>query len=452
MIEKMPLALCVGSVDDRAHSPAVRLHNLRLPTGEDFPVLYWRAGCQTRLPTRYAFHLRRKGIAESTLRRVMLRLAELYSLWSSRHSEDLDERLTDSFPVASMMNELLSDSSLSGIEGALRNERITYWGHFLMWASDPRRWCYVRPDSDFASAHRREERLVEAEDVVAALLDEKTHLGGRRRVNEALHPDELEALEAVLLHGAQAEANMYSGNARETMRMVAQTTARRDWLLYAAQRYLGVRVGEALKICEEDLPLPELVQERFIRRQLGRNLILRVRRRASDPSDPRRRGAVKRANRTVAIAEALADQFWHYRDLLPVDVRSETKYVFVSERCRPLSISRAEEIAQRTARNASKWFERKYPNRTHTLADFRWHRLRHTRAHEAVKLFFPDGKSSPDRLKQFLDYFGWSTEQSAWPYIATLDSAAAEAMLHADDARLRVASQSSGLHELSHAD
>jgi hypothetical protein len=56
------------------------VHNLRLPTGEDFPLLCWTDGCQVRLATRFAFQLRQKSVAESTLHRAMLRLCELYSL------------------------------------------------------------------------------------------------------------------------------------------------------------------------------------------------------------------------------------------------------------------------------------------------------------------------------------------------------------------------------------
>ena len=97
----------------------------------------------------------------------------------------------------------------------------------------------------------------------------------------------------------------------------------------------------------------------------------------------------------------------------------------------PLSLSRAEGIASQIQRA----IRRDYP----ALRDFsfKWHRLRATRAVEAISEFFPDGCRTEGRELAFLAYFGWASPSSAEPYLKSLVNARKEASFARQQQRRR---------------
>ena len=371
----------------------------------------------------------------------MLRIGELYSAWMHEWAEDLDDRFQDGpMPDDDDVGQLIrSPHFIRNTSGALRNARIATWGRFILWAGTVRNWCHVHRESPEYAREARAKRKQSAEEIWHALNEQRESLALCTRQNASLRVDELEAIEDYLLAQVRSARSKPRSNSSPGGKWACDHVAIRNWLLYGFQRYAGLRVGEVLKLRQQDLT--EQSQECALDELLaGRERsYLAIRRRPADPDDPRRRGAVKRENRTIPVSTTLASQAWRYRDLFTEVVRDTVPYLLVSERNRPLSMSRAEQIAQDVSRGATAHFARMYPGRSHTLTEFRWHRLRHTRATEVVPIFFPNGRSSPEQLVRFLAYFGWNSERSAWPYLTGLDSSAAEEMLRIDEARLRQA-------------
>jgi hypothetical protein len=113
------------------------------------------------------------------------------------------------------------------------------------------------------------------------------------------------------------------------------------------------------------------------------------------------------------MPESLLDDLRTY-----IDRRStagvETPYLFVLEAGHPLSIERTDNIIQQIGRYASAVYEELHPGVTHTLGQLGWHRLRHTRAREQLPIFLDAG---PTGLREFLEYFGWASIESADPYV-----------------------------------
>lgn len=374
--------------------------------GERLPVLiHLESGIPARLALRYALEQRDRG-SSPRLEARLRRIGALYDWYASRLTLDLDALfLAGEAPriqhlkraVADFRRgDLLPDFKRPQVAARTLNACIRAWLDFLAFGMFPDLWRTGHHNDDDVHARQgRRDNLAEITEALQALrLPEPEFVS-----HEPLIPDDLRLLEIALFGPSSC---------------FAAQALQRNRLIYRLIRFTGVRGGEALKIMLADLPPLESAGAVIERRLLQRARYLKIVRRPDDPEDPRLREArVKRGDRDIPIPDDLAEDLWEYaKGRGP----SASPYLFVSSNdpAKPLSFSRLEDIAHQLSVAATKLAP------TGRTVHLNWHRLRTTRAVEAVPEFFPGGKETHANTREFLHYFGWQTPDSAEPYLKSL--------------------------------
>jgi integrase len=304
---------------------------------------------------------------------------------------------------------VIQPAGLGGARVAVRNvgahnRRVRAWKDFLIWALEPKNWrSGTHPEEDPARRSARRDTRFDLE----LFFDEARQHEGTAGRRSGLTAKELEAIELAI--GPNEQGEFPHARFAPSLRL-------RNWAMFGTARWGGLRRGEILKLQVGDIPL------RVANRNTGQMNYerheIQVVRRPDDPADPRvaRTPQVKRGGRAVVLPESLLDDLQIYLRQR-AQIGAETPYLFVSETGQPLSIERADDIIRQIGRYASVVFEARYPGATHSLGRLNWHRLRHTRAQELLPVFIDAGATG---LREFLEYFGWASMESADAYVRDL--------------------------------
>lgn len=421
---------------DRLVPGSHEVHLHRAPSGERLWLLIDGAtGWPPSIALRFALYERDHG-SSARLRQLMRRLAELYDWVRHVENDDLESQAYLGEGVRlDQVTRAIRDLDVSAADGAqisirarLRNERCWAWGTFLEFLHRPALW---RTGTGVRDSHALRDELRQD---LALLRDElekcRVPLPDSKR-REGLLPDELEAIESVLIP--------------ESVFCPFRTdTLQRNSAMYRYARWGGVRLGELLKAKCEDLPRSEEPGDRFVRTLQGLPQHVRVMRRPDDPDDPREREpSVKRHDREVELPEQTIESLLQYATSSAP--RRKSQYLFLTDNfARPLSQSRSDKIIRQLGAAAARAYADAHGEHArHSLLKLTWHRLRHTRVLELLPVFFPDMEFDPrseysrHQLDSFLHYFGWAHPDSAYPYIQTLIAAAGHKKLARHYATLR---------------
>lgn len=404
--------------------------------GERFPVLVrTESGEPMTLALRYSLeHRYVDGSGE--LERRLKSLAWLYE-WYDRHGHmtgsDLEARIRSpdfvsdaelrlamvyadtGGHVASLPTPTQTIATTTIMRPALHNTRMRHWSHFLEWALLPKSWRTgsVRRESGTERAAR--ESVAEEMGLFFDAAQRVTPKYGNRR---GFKEFEDAVLHDLLVPEGELVWRPLHDSVGEPLFLFGETTRLRNYLLFALMRGLGLRRGEVLKLRIEDLPRPVGRDPGTQEVRWSQDQSLWVRRREDDKADEGRRiePKVKRADRPVPIQADLLSDLWTYIESpAPWGRAAVTNpYLFVTDRGRPLSLSATDDIKQQIRFEASAECARRWPGRMHSLDQFTWHRLRHTRAREVYR----EMKDAFEGWQEtFRMLFGWSSMTSAAPYI-----------------------------------
>jgi integrase len=396
-----------------------------LPTGERFPILIKSiTGVPPTFALRYALTRRSRGGA-ARLHSLLRGLADLYEWCEAIAKVDLDGLLLSGHTLGEdllirALNDVgrVGNSCIAGVTEPAgldvsrvavsnvyaHNRRVRAWRDFLIWALEPKNWSSgSHPEEEPSRRAARRDKRFDLE----LFFDDARRQEGTTGRRSGLTAKEVEAIELAIGPNEQGEFPRAGFN--HALRL-------RNWVMFEVARWGGLRRGEILKLQIGDIPRKvrdhdtgEMVYERYD---------IEVVRRPDDPDDPRiaRTPLVKRGSRAVVLPESLLDDLRMYiEQRATADV--ETPCLFVSETGQPLSIERTDDIIHQIGRYAGAVYEALHPGATHSLGKLSWHRLRHTRARELLPIFLDAG---PTGLREFLEYFGWASIESADPYVRDL--------------------------------
>lgn len=390
---------------------------LRLDSGERLPILIDRnTGIPPVLPLRWVLKGRHRK-ASSTWAAYLRRIAELYE-WYSRQGVDFDELIMSGEPLdLGTVGFALEDvdrglapeiaghirPQRSGFEPApirnarMYNRRLYVWVAFVKWALRRENW-----QSGRRRAPTPEERAarIDFQELLDEFIDDERQPEGTGNQRLGLTDRELSAIEAVI-------APDPAGRFRDDV--FSAETLPRLWAMYLLARWGGLRIGEILNMHVEDVPTVESGSNR-----------LAVRRRPDDEDDPRLiLPAVKRRDRLVPVPFDVIKHLQRYIAHRRGNSRWPDLLLSTTEDL-PLSSSRASDQARQLRGYSAAEYELMYPGESHTLGQFTWHRLRHTRALELLPVLVNLDDPQRAGLQEFLDVFGWARESSADPYILEL--------------------------------
>lgn len=390
----------------------IQLHTIVMSSGERLPVLTDESGVPLHFPLVFSIRDRQRG-GVARLKQRLRRIRDLY-LAFRRLSIDLDQailnRNLDLQSIETALFWLEEEHEDSSSSPGLRNRRIMAWSDFLAWAIETSHWT-LRTNPLHADKER------DAAGRLRIMLEDHQLPVSVSREVHPLATREVEVLNDVLGPGTSG------GYERSPF---GAETAERAWILYLLLRWGGLRLGEALKLKLEDLPPRETEAEAILREIENSALAIHVRRRIDDVSDTRvNEPSVKRLSRRVPLPDALVQLLWKQLDRAPT---ADSYLIRTDDRVRPLSYSQASKLTYEIRKAAIVLFEERYPGDPHTLAQFRWHRLRHTRAVEMLPRYFPDGHIDPVRQRRFCDAFGWARLETAEPYLRLLHRQEGEAI------------------------
>lgn len=398
-------------------------------TGERLPILVdCSTGIPPRIPLRYSFDQRNRG-GSARLEGRLRRIGDLYEWHSRARLADLDQILLnrERVPFQHLSRAVADFKSGSRSLGARKpaapatiNACITAWRDFLTYAALGDNWqSGAHPPETPTARDDRHAYVFE----MSALLNEKREDTPEPTSHLPLAPHELDAVAQTLYDDSRP---IFDRAGRERNRLLWRTIDRS-----------GARIGEGLKIKIEDLPPEETRGERSIRTLQGRARYVKIVRRPDDPDDSRVREArVKRGDRLIALPDDLFDDLIEYSKKRRA---GSSKYLFIStaDDSNSLSISRAEDIIRTIGKAAHRRCLELYPQRPSTLDRLCWHRLRTTRAIEALAEFFPDNLITEHAQSAYLEYFGWSSPDSAEPYLRSVRAARAAEHIEASRRALR---------------
>ena len=382
------------------------------PTGEVLStVVRCLSGEPQVLAMRFALHERVRG-SSGRLRALMMRIAELYDAFekvsgSARLEPALGQGNLTSWQIAraSAYAERNSAKQSTGtIERAARggrrsgsasarrvNRRLTAWRKFIKWGMNDAGWRFAPTFRSREEARARGQLRNE----ILELLDAARFPEPSSNSVRSLDDFELSCIE-------DAFAGIASVPFPERAGVLWRTS-----LIYKLARWGGLRIGEILTLYVSDLADSR-----------GQRPGVTVTRRPGNLRDPRGVYApsVKRYGRRVTLPLDVVDE-------LSAFVRSgrfgsRSPFMFVSQAGVPLSVTSAYDAVHHIRAHAIRCFEERHPSIKHSLGTFSWHRLRHRRAEELLDVFFPLDKRAPKGGEdEFLAFFGWSSRDSATPYI-----------------------------------
>ena len=343
---------------------------------------------------------------------MLRRIGELYSL-IAESDDDPDEFFASnewrSWAFVPRLLRVLESRERTDVDesrpsAGLRNSRCSAWEQFLEFMMIQDNWTTKPPWLISRSALADE--LLAMRVLFKDLRMPQPHSDNHLPLTKL----ELEAIEGVL--SSHRPDYPFHDSARE-----------RNLLIYSLLRWGGLRMGEALNITYDDLPATETPSARIIRELSEECRSISVTRRPDDPLDSRIREArVKRRNHAVWFPDDVLSGIENFVNTVR-SRGSKSRYIIqtTDKSLAPLSQSRAEKIVKTLGGAAAREFERRNPELPHTLLSLCAHRFRATRATELMEVFFPDPTRQTDAQKEeFCEFFGWTTFDSAAPYISML--------------------------------
>lgn len=293
----------------------------------------------------------------------------------------------------------------------LNNRRLWAWRHFLGWITDRRKWS---DDKGTPSMHERRLWREQLIDVQEFCDDPDNHQRAGHTVHHApLSQEELATIAEAIAPDADGAFPA----------VFTPATRLRNWCMYAAGRWGGLRRGEILKLKVRDIPAPIAGRGTPAAPWVFAVSEIAVVRRPDDHLDSRvtDEPSVKRGGRAVALPDDVLGDLHRYAisahgdDLTLSHVAD--RYLFVTDDGRPLSVGRADDVIEQIGGYASDAWTREYNAGLHTLGGLTWHRLRATRATELLPEFEVSGANG---VMEFCAYFGWVSMMSARPYLIEL--------------------------------
>jgi hypothetical protein len=339
----------------------------------------------------------------------MRRISALYNWYASRLGVDFEQMVAaGSRPQIQHIRRALHDFRNKSLGSSARkvasqlsppviNDCIATWRAFIGFAVLSDNWRSGKhPLEDETARTKRRDFLRE----LSFNLEQLRVPEAPSNSHEPFSPEELLALESGLIEGGS--------------KIFSPATRQRNVMMYRVIRASGIRISELLKLKHDHLPAAETRSQRLLRELSQSPLAIAILRQPDDPSDPRlMEPNVKRGDRSVELPDLLMREFTGFAHSVRVQ-----SHEFIFRRhdhdISPLSLSGAEGIAAQIQHAIG----RDYPNLNNFK--FNWHRLRATRAVEAVQEFFPDGTRTEGRVQAFLAYFGWASLDSAEPYLKSL--------------------------------
>lgn len=422
----------------------------RMPSGEHLPVLInYATGVPAELPLRWAID-RRHRTGSKTLRTKLSAIADLYEWLTAVRGMDPDRFFRagkvlseQALRVALAAADVHGSGTIAGVirnvdpteldetavNARAHNARLHACVDFLTWCLRRANWTTgVQLEANEEELELRDKRTKRLRDFAEQERLATGFTGSRIPLTNE------ESDVAALAIGPDAKGVW----ANDTF---CEATRFRNWAMYQTARWIGVRKGEMLKACIEDMPgrTFDVVAGRY----RYDSETLRIIRRADDRLDPRSSSTaphVKRHEREAPAPVEVLDVLYEYIDAYRPATKSHS-YIFVSHDGTPLSAERAQQIMRQMSYYACRiywevndppvsWLlgtpngagvgDRKramLSDPRHTLGKLSWHRLRHTRAWELFPAYHDVG---PTGVDEFLAVFGWRSLRSAAPYLEKL--------------------------------
>lgn len=334
----------------------MRVELIRYPAGHELPLLLDDDGMP--IPSANEFILGRQQLKTNTLTRNARELMPLFEwleaqqivLWQRVNSE---KGFSEAEIVGSLFVTLRRDRTHGKIK-RLVVEPATY-NHRLMTIAAFLRWCFNICLVGMSSEHRLRERIKENQARIASWFKEgyisAAPTARASRSKSLSHQEEaflLECLDPIngkgigkltrvptFDKGATPAQKKKRKKAKES-RLRQQALRHRNFVAMLLMLQAGLRRGELLSLCVEDIVISSMSQV---------NVIVRP----PDPNDTRRpRPEVKRNARTVSMspsfARAVDEYITEWRPVLLDLAEADNNYLILSGGGNPLSMPRLNEI------------------------------------------------------------------------------------------------------------